>query len=99
MYAPKTASEANRLAILAERAREIITDGYTFSTDTEIGVTYVCKPGELHSSYEISDGRCNCPAREKERTCKHELAAELLADETAKWEAICAQYDAEQALQ
>lgn len=95
MYTPKTASEAARLATLAERAEQIIRDGYTFSRDAELGVTYVCKPGHLLASYWITDGKCDCPARQREAlgTCKHQIAAEILRDEEKRVAAQVAQLE------
>jgi hypothetical protein len=93
MYEPKTASETARFITLTERARQIIADGYTFSTDAEVGITYVCKPGRLASDYELFDGKCTCPARQRERFCKHEIAVALIEAETEMWEEICAEYE------
>ena len=96
-YSPKTATEAARVALLSERANEIIREGYAFSYDPDINVTYVCKPGQLSSAYEIADGKCNCPARQKDPTCKHEIAAQLKAEEEARDAAQCKEWEEAQA--
>lgn len=93
MFTPKTASEAARLAVLTERAQQILTEGYSFWPDAEAGFTAVCKPGKLAAAYWITDGKCDCPARQKDATCKHEIAAMLKSEEEAMWSSICAEVE------
>src|ERR1051326_4648699 len=93
MYEPKSAPEAARLALLTERAQAILDEGYTFWPDPELGVA-VCKPNELHASYWIADGVCDCPARQKDRTCKHEIAWSIRQAEDAQIADVEAEADA-----
>ena len=95
-YTPRNAQEAARLTRSYAKALECIAAGYTFSRDEEIGMTAVCKPGELHASYWICDrpelvaphGGCSCPDYDKHpgTFCKHILAYQELQNQEAEAE-------------
>ena len=105
MTQPRNAQEAIAQANRLQRARQIITEGYSFTQDALTNMVAICKPGELHASYFIGehvDGTtgCDCPDACKGNNCKHEIAWGLVkaehADELAGLEAQCARYDAEE---
>jgi hypothetical protein len=96
---PRNASEALRYARTAERAQNILKEGYTFHRDPNSDVVAVCKPGRLAASYWLNmlEPGCDCPDFRKHKDyCKHTLASEMLEareDEEAGLEAQCAEYD------
>lgn len=107
---PKDASQAMRQAVRYERALKILRDGYTFFTDAELGMVYVCKPGKLHADYIIhldahnlfGKAGCDCPDMSGTgEPCKHYIAAKIDADrqaERAEEVAMCAAYETRRAL-
>jgi len=91
---PTNATEALRLARTNEKAKAILTEGYTFELHPEIKVVTVCKPNQPYATYFInlsdtdavfSEG-CSCPDyQNRGEYCKHILAYETLkAEERAE---------------
>ncbi len=100
-YQPRNASDAIAQANRFDRAKQLLTDGYTFHKDADSDVVAVVKPGTTAAAYwlnMITEG-CDCPDYMKNsRPCKHMIAWDILqaqeAEELAGLEAQCAEYDA-----
>jgi len=94
----KNATDALRLAMTAERAAKLLSEGYTFSYEGCDAVA-VCKPGRLAASYiiNIHTGECDCPDFQNPQHkdfCKHTLCWAEIESERQMWEAICAEEEA-----
>ena len=88
-FIPTNATEALRVARAEEKAKVIISEGYTFEKQEGTELIAVCKPGHSAAAYWIWDAPdgfwqgCNCPASVANggNFCKHTLAYERLLEE------------------
>ena len=98
---PTNINTARREANSYAKAEEIIKEGYSFTDELGDGTLIaVVKPGRLAASYWITDGECDCPDFMQRGTfCKHTMAHSIKQDEEKMMEALCAEWEAEQARQ
>jgi len=99
LHEPKDAASALRFCKCAERAATMKAEGYVALHLPEIQVVSVLRPAGGNYFVDLVARECNCPDFEQYGSfCKHMMfaAQELDAEETARWEAICAEVDAQQ---
>ena len=97
-----TAANAARYCRTVDRAKGLLKEGYIFApmdgdptsffAHTPTGNVYTVF---THIDFPTYRPKCSCPDFEKHGDfCKHLLcAAEILNDDAAKWDAICADHD------
>ncbi len=94
---------ARTRANIARRAETLFTDGGYAAERAFTGLYHIWGPEGQHYSVlcdDIAGHDCDCPAFAKYGECKHHLAVASLrgaAADDARWEALAADHDAQEA--